>query len=110
MDGASELNRWLEIQQEQRDNVSDELLVPYGLGAPKGFTPEQHVNWTVRMEHPCRYELDTCLDIDSKTAAEFQCSNTAEDIDSFVRLQMDQLERTSNDLLWQKELWLQEHG
>ena len=110
MDGASELNRWLEIQQEQRDNVSDELLVPYGLGAPKGFTPEQHVNWAVRMEHPCRYELDTCLDIDSKTAAEFQCSNTPEDIDSFVRLQMDQLERTSNDLLWQKELWLQEHG
>lgn len=77
--------------------MSDELLVPYGLGAPKGFTLEQHVNWAVRMEHPCRYELGTCLDTGSKTAAEFQCSNTPEDIDSIVREQMDQLERTSNE-------------
>ena len=119
--------RW-QIQQEQIDNalsegsLSDEcesdvesvrddgVLVPNGLGAPRGLNQEEHVSWAAQIEHPGRYEIDADLDVDLRAALEFECSNVPEAIDNFRSAEMDKLEKIAAELEDRRDAWSRDHG
>ena len=92
--------------------LDDELLVPNGLGAPKGFTPEEHAAWALRTQHPYEYKLDTDLDEDLRHALEFECSHEqiVAGIHSSRQMMKDELTTLAAECDCQREAWVDTHG
>ena len=80
-------------------------FVAYGMGAPKGLTHSEHMEWSKSVVHPLS-TLEPFMDDDTKCAIDEINKMSAKERDEHRRRGVCQLLRVADDLLREREAWI----
>ena len=90
--------------------LSEEPLVPDGLGSARGMTPLEHVEWAKQLRHPGELDWQQRLALDQLAALEFEDERTPEQIDAFREERWTELENLAAKLESERTEWLGDRG
>ena len=92
---------------EDEEVLADmDVVVPRGLGAPKGLTMLEHIEWAKTQTSPLLNDSRRTLDMDVSAAIAFECDHDPGLVDAFTLEKLLELRRLASEASKLQDQWL----
>ena len=85
-------------------------VVQRGLGVPKGLSLLEHFHWAQQFSNPLAADASEKLDDDLRSAIEFECGASAQEIDAFRGARWQEIEKLFKSTEgYRQQQWLEDN-